>query len=368
MRIPDFELERFFARWEFAARHLLCASDMEPVPMRELLARADGDTRALWDDLVLGYTETSGHPELRAAIAELHPGCDAEDVLTFSGAQEGIFLAMHGLLERDDHVVVVVPAYQSLHEVARSIGAAVTLLPLRHEEGWRLSLDAVRRALTPRTRLVVVNFPHNPTGSTLSQPELRELAALCEEAGARLFSDEVYRHLVPADPPLPAAAELSERALSLGVVSKAWGLAGLRVGWIVCRDGDARARIARLRDYTTICGSAPSEILALMALRARGPLLARARAIVAGNTRLAEGLVARNPERLEWVAPRAGSVAFPRLRQDDADAFAARLVERHGVLLLPGSRFGVPGGHFRLGLGRRGMEEGLGLLEAALRG
>jgi aspartate/methionine/tyrosine aminotransferase len=243
--------------------------------------------------------------------------------------------------------------------VARSAGAEVTLVPLESAD-WSLDLQRVADALRPNTRLVVVNFPHSPTGAHLDHDTFRQLVALVESRGARLFSDEVYRLLEPAiESRLPAAASVSERALSLGVLSKAFGLAGLRIGWIATRDRAVRARLAALKDYTTICNSAPSEVLGLIALRASDAILARSREIVRANMTRLDEFFARNASWCEWVRPRAGSVAFPRLLNGDADRFAERLIDGEGVLVLPGSQFGYPGNHFRIGFGRRDMPEAL---------
>lgn len=364
MRIPDFKLERYFARWEFSAPYLLCSSDIEGWRMQDLLALADPDARACWEGLTLGYTESAGLPALREAIAELYPGLDAGDVLTFAGAQEAIFVLMNALLGPGDHALVTWPGYQSLHEVARAAGAEVTLLRLREEDGWRLDLDAVRRAMQPNTRLLVINFPHNPTGAQLDRADFDALCELAEERGVFLFSDEVYRFLeYDARDRLPTAAERIARGVSLGVMSKAFGLAGLRVGWIACRDAELRRRCAAFKDYTTICNSAPSEVLSLIALRARDQVLARSRALVARNLALLDDFFARHAARFRWVRPRAGSVAFPRLLGEAPVAdFARALVEREGVLLLPGGVYDFPGNHFRLGLGRENLPEALGRL------
>ena len=366
MRIADFALERYFARWEFAVRHLLCASDVEPLAMRELLDLADDDSRARWESLRLAYTESLGLPALREAISGLYDGVSADDVITFAGAEEAIFLAMHATLERGDHAVVVWPAYQSLHEVARSIGAEITLVGLDPRD-WSLDVDAVAGAMRPNTKLIVINFPHSPTGAQLSADQLARLVAIAELHGARLFSDEVYRFLEHDGRTLPAAADLSDRAMSLGVMSKSFGLPGARIGWIAARDGAYRARLAALKDYTTICNSAPSEILALMALRARDRVLARSRAIVRENLALLADFFSRHGDRVEWVAPRAGTVCFPKYLGGNVDAFCSDLVERRGVLLLPASQFGFAGDYFRLGYGRTGMPAALEQLEEYLR-
>jgi aspartate/methionine/tyrosine aminotransferase len=367
VHLADFALERYFARWEFAVSHLLCASDVEGYPMAELLALADDETRALWDGLHLGYTESTGHPLLRREIAALYERIEPDEVLVFAGAEEAIFCLLNVLLGPGDHAIVNWPGYQSLYEVARAAGAEVTLHELREADGWALDVDRLRAEMRPETRLVVVNAPHNPTGMLPSHEEWRALTDLCAEAGAHLLSDEVYRLLEfdPADR-LPAGADALERGVSLGVMSKSLAMAGLRIGWLATRDRALLVRVAAFKDYTTICSSAPSEILALIALRARETVLARSRAIVAANLPLLDAFFAARSETFRWVRPRAGSVGFPRLTAPDTsiDEFAADLVEAEGVLLLPGSRFGHPGNHFRVGFGRTDLPDALERLAA----
>ena len=367
MQIADFELERYFAQHEFTTRYLLCASDVEGYAMRDLLSLADDETLELWDRLTLGYTESAGLPALRAEVASLYDSVRPDDVLMFAGAEEGVFLAMHSLLAPGDHAVVAWPAYQSLYEVARSLGASVTLVPLDPTQGWSLDADAVRRAIRPNTRVVVINYPHSPTGALLARDAFDAIVDACAAGGVALFSDEVYRFLEhDAATRLPAGVDAMDRAVSLGVMSKAFGLAGLRIGWIATRDERLRRRLAALKDYTTICNSAPSEVLALIALRARDRVLARAMGIIAANLPLLDGFFARHRARVDWVRPVAGTVAFPRLLGADADRFAAALIEREGVLLLPASRFGYVGSHFRIGFGRLDMRSGLERLDRFL--
>ena len=367
MRIADFALERYFARWEFAARHLLCASDVQAYPMADLLALADDETHELWQGLQLGYTESTGHPLLRREIAALYETIEPDQILTFAGAEEAVFCLLNVALGPGDHAIVTWPGYQSLYEVARAAGADVTLHELHETDGWALDLDRLRRQLTPATRLIVVNLPHNPTGMLPDRATFDGLVAMAEEAGARLLVDEVYRGLeVDQHDRLPTGADAVRGGVSLGVMSKAYALAGLRIGWLASRDRDLLARAAAFKDYTTICSSAPSEILAIMALRARDRVLARSRQIVAGNLERLDGFFEDWADRFTWVRPRAGSIGFPRLTVPGVpiDDWAAGLVQAEGVLLLPASQFGHPGNHFRIGFGRTDLPEALGRLEA----
>jgi aspartate/methionine/tyrosine aminotransferase len=368
MRIPDFELERFFARWEFAVRHLLCASDVEGWAMADLLELADEESRALWRTLRLGYTEAPGHPLLRAEIATLYDSISPDGILVFAGAEEAIFCLSNVLLGPGDHAVVTWPGYQSLYEVGRAAGADVSLHDLREADGWSLDPDRLIRSLRPNTRLVVVNAPHNPTGMLPRRDEWSRLTNELDARGIHLLADEVYRFLEldPGDR-LPAGGDAFDRGISLGVMSKSFAMAGLRIGWLATRDEVLLSRCAAMKDYTTICSSAPSEILALIGLRARDRVLDRSRRIVEANLAALDRFFASHADRFRWVRPRGGSIAFPNLLDDEpVDSFATRLVEAEGVLLLPGSSFGVETNHFRIGFGREDLPAAIAGLERFL--
>jgi aspartate/methionine/tyrosine aminotransferase len=368
MRIADFALERFFADWEFAVKHLLCASDVEGWRMADLLALADDETSALWSDLRLGYTEAPGHPLLRAEITTLYEWIGADDILVFAGAEEAIFCLSNVLLGPGDHAVVTWPGYQSLYEVGRAAGADVTLHELREADGWALDPERLIASLRPETRLVVVNAPHNPTGMLPTAAEWSRLTEELDRREIHLLADEVYRFLeVDEADRLTAGADAYGRGISLGVMSKSFAMAGLRIGWLATRDRDLLARCAAFKDYTTICSSAPSEILALIGLQERDVVLARSRRIVGDNLGHLDRFFAEHADRFAWVRPRGGSIGFPRfLDAEPIDEFAARLVETEGVLLLPGSQFGFEGNHFRVGFGREDLPEALAGLERFL--
>jgi len=366
VRIPDFALERYFTEWEFNVEHVLCASDVEGFPMSELIALADTETRALWKGLNLGYTESTGHPLLRREIAATYESIEPDDVLTFAGAEEAIFCLMNVAVGPGDHVIVTWPGYQSLYEVARATGADITLHGLHESDGWAVDLDRLKSELRPTTKLIVVNTPHSPTGMMLDRTTYDGLIEIAEEGGIRLFMDEVYRGLEYDETDrLAAGADALPDGISLGVMSKAYAMAGLRIGWIATHDRDLLARLAAFKDYTTICSSGPSEILAIIALRARDRVLERSRGIIAANLELVDGFFEDYLDRFTWIRPSAGSVGFPRLTVPGVaiDDWAADLVKAEGVLILPGSVFGYAGNHFRFGLGRTDLPDALARLE-----
>lgn len=363
--LPDFRLESHFSRWEFAARFNLTASDAQSLSLTELLALATPEDRTAFETMGLGYTQTFGAPDLRVAIAATYDRCAAEDILCFAGAEEGLYVAMQVLLGAGDHALVVTPNYQAAETVPLSL-CDVSGVPLEPEQNWTLDIDRIAAAITPRTKLVSINFPHNPTGKILERDRFEALVALCRRHGLWLFSDEVYRPLGPTGAVhLPQAADAYERGISLAVMSKAYGLAGLRIGWLACRDRNFLGRCEGFKHYLSICNSGPSERLALIALKARERILARNRAIVGANLILLDRFFAAYPNLFEWARPDGGCVGYPRyLGKDSVDAFAHRLVEEAGVLVLPSgiyrSELGpTPPDRFRIGFGRAGLEQGL---------
>jgi len=365
MKIKPFQTERFFAIHEFTAPYLLCASDCESLTVDELMQLAGASWESL-GRLQLSYTETQGAPALRERIAAMYTNANPDQVIYLSAPEEGIFLTMHALLEPGDEVVVLSPCYDSLANVAEYLGCRVVRWPLvpahamlaagagaGNPGGWRLDLGALDGLITPRTRLVVVNFPHNPTGYLPSHGENQALVEIVARAGAWLFSDEMYRGL-EHDPAarLPSGCDLYERAITLGGLSKSYGLPGLRAGWLVMQDPTMRNRILGWKDYTTICASAPGEVLAQIALDASDELAARSLRIILDNLALAESFFARWQAVFRWNQPQAGSVALVGLSGRSARAFCDQLVAEQGVLLLPSTGLGFGDGHVRFGFGR----------------
>ena len=368
MQIPELKIEHFFAQFEFETPYVMCASDSESLTLSELLALADPECRALWDNLTLSYTQTWGHPLLREAIAAQYAGADPEDVLVFSGAQDAIFCLMNATLKPGDHVVVATPCWQPLYEVPRALGADVDMVRMNAAGGFSFFADRIANVVREHTKIIAVNAPNNPTGSLPSRDEFAMLAGLAEAAGATLVSDEIYR-LLEHDPSLrlPSATEISRPAISIGVVSKVYGLPGARLGWLISKDHDLLRRAASIKHYTTICAAAPSELLALIALRNAETILDRARAITRSNLELLDKFFAQNSGHVEWIRPGGGTVAFPRfdLRRPTRD-FVDDVRRNAGVLLLPGDVFEEADGYVRIGYGRRNMPAALERLEEFL--
>ena len=364
----DFALEVYFSKWEFAAKYNLAGSDGENMTLAQLLALAAPEDRAAFDAVGLGYTETFGAPALRAEIARTYDAVKPEHLLCFAGAEEGIYTAMRVLLNSDDHVIVVTPNYQAAETVPLGI-CEVTGVPLDIDRHWDLDLDLLRAALRPNTKLISINFPNNPTGKILPRASFDALVEICRSRGIWLFSDEVYR-LIERDPALrlPQAADVYERGISLNVMSKAYGLAGLRIGWLACQDRATLVKFERYKHFLSICNSAPSEVLARIALKAREKILLRNRAVVRENLSILGEFFSDYAHLFDWREPDGGCVGFIRYKgAEGVEEFTRRLVEEAGVLFLPSSIYRsdlgpVPADCLRVGFGRSHVPEGLAVL------
>lgn len=370
--LPDFRLETHFAKWEFKARYHMTASDAESISMRELLAMASDEDREAFEGLWLGYTETFGAPDLRETISATYATCGAKDILGFAGASEGIFAANSVILDKDSHAIVVTPNYQS-HETLPLAICEATGIPLDPDDAWSLDIDRVKDAIRPNTRLVTINFPHNPTGAILPLDRYCALIELCRKHGIYILHDEIFHGLGRTGTKhLPFVTDIYERGLSLNVMSKSYGLPGLRIGWIACKDHDLLARMERMKHYLSISSSGPSERLAKIAIKNRDTLLARNCSIIDDNLPKWEALFARYPDLFDWQRPDGSCMGFPRYNgSEGVEEFTRSLLEESGVLLLPSSiyRSGLsetPPDRFRLGYGRSGIDEGLTVIDAHL--
>lgn len=358
----NFELEVFFSKWEFKAKYHLTASDMESMSLAELMAMASEEESKSFDNLWLGYTQTYGDPFLREEIAKTYDNMNSENILCFAGAEEGIYTAMRCLLTSDDHAIVVVPNYQATETLPLSI-CAVTGVALKEENNWDLDIDEIIGALRPNTKLISINFPNNPTGKIIPKDDLNRLVATAREFGIYLFSDEVYRGIEEEDKRLPQISDIYEKGISLNVMSKAYGLPGLRIGWIACQDTELLSTFERYKHFLTICNSGPSEILSIIALRNRAIILDRNRKLVSRNLEKLDKFFGEFIDVFDWKRPDGGAVAYPKYIGDkDCTEFCEDLINETGVLLLPPSIYKsellpTPTDHFRIGFGRSGMDE-----------
>jgi aspartate/methionine/tyrosine aminotransferase len=360
MKITPFETEHFFARYEFTTPYLLSVSDCESMTVGDLLEASGWDNRKL-TNLRLGYTESQGNPELRAAVARAYETVSDDEVIILGSPIEGIYLTLRALLEPDDQAIVLVPAYDALINITEHICKDVQRWPLKEaERGWKLDFDILERLIGVETRLIIVNFPHNPTGFLPSHQEFTRLINIARERGIWLYSDEMYRGLeYHPDDRLSSAADLYDRSVVLSGLSKTHGLPGLRSGWLVVKDEEVRNGLINWKHYTSICPAAPSELLALAALEAGTRLPDRSRSIIHGNLKLAEIFFSKWEQFFRWRPPQAGSVALVGIDVPSAASYCHKLARDAGVLLLPSKFMGYDDRHVRFGFGRRSFSRAL---------
>jgi len=354
MKIKPFKLERYFAIHEFSAKYLLSPSDCESLTMKELIDNADESSLEMWHNLKLGYTESMGHPVLRDEIARLYSTIEADNVIT-AVPEEAIFITMHALLEENDHVVIIDPVYQSLKEIPASIGCSITNWRMEEKESrWHLDLDLLEKSITPETKMLIVNFPHNPTGYLPSLEDFKRIIEIARRHDIYIFSDEMYWLLEhDEEMRLPPAVDSYEKAISLFGLSKTFSLPGLRMGWLATREDELLRKLSTLKDYTTICGSAPSEIIAIMALRQKEAILETNKKRIRDNLQAARTFFTRHDSLFTWLEPKGGSTAFLKLNPEiDVVEFCEKIVEEKSIMIVPGEIFDYKGNYFRIGLGR----------------
>jgi len=366
MQTRPFELERYFARYESVSRYHLSSSECEGDSMDELLSTADDECRSLWSNLTLGYTEYGGLPLLREEVASRYDTLGPDDVNVLVPL-EGIFLSMHAVLSPGEHVVCMFPGYQALYEVATSIGCEVDRWTPREESHWKFDLDDLKALLRPETSLLVLNVPHNPTGAVFSPEVWSEMLDLCDRHGVRIFCDEMYRGLeLSGVAQTTSVVDVHENAIVLGGLSKSYGLPGLRIGWVASRDTKFMERFAQLRDYTTMCNSAPSEILGVIAMRNEPEIFPRHRQRVNTHLERLTSFVSAHSGRLEMAAPQGSTVGLIRLLEDSAEELARRCAQEHGLMLVPSTVFEFGDHHVRVGMGLKNFPECLELFGRVL--
>ena len=359
MKIKEFKLERYFAKYEFTAKYLFSSSDCDGYALSEVLAHATPEELKMWDQLALGYTESAGHPALRSSILQHYALSDIDRVVVASPGELN-FIAMNVLLEPRDHVIVVGPCYQSLSEVICAIGADLSYW-LPTADTWQYQLEALKKLIRPDTRMIVINFPHNPTGAYLTSTVLDQLVEVARENDLWLFSDEMYHKLViDASEELRPVADLYERGISLWGTSKSFGMAGLRIGWLVCQDQSFIAHVVSYKDYLSICNNAPGEVLTIVALNHSQVFIEPNIEKIKRNVALFSAFAAKQDLFASFQPPQAGSTAFVPLNiSGTSQEFSDQLVKKHGIMTIPAEMFQYPGTYIRVGFGRDNFPEAL---------
>jgi len=365
MRVDDFLSERWLSTWQNRVRYDFTETGVHPLYLHELITAEE--LLDLHGRVQLRYVQTNGIPALKDAVTRLYPGATPKHVLVTNGSAEANYVAVWSRVEPGDEVVVIYPNYLQVPGVARGLGATVRRVSLREETGWALDLDELAAHVGPRTRLIYLSNPNNPTGALLSAAEMAAIARSAERVGAWILADEVYRGAELDGEPSPSFWGMSERVLIVGGLSKAYTLPGLRIGWLV-GPPDVVARAWGYHDYTTITTGALNSELAIVAMRddVRHRILARNRAISARNLAALRSWLAEHSDLFRFIPPRIGGVAFVGYNLEISSlTIVNRLLEDHSVLIVPGEAFGLDG-FVRIGYGHPQLLEGLPLISAVL--
>lgn len=367
MKINDFKSEVFFDEWEFKAQYLLSLSDTHSMSIRDLLSYEPGSIEKLLD-IWLGYTEVPGNPDLRGEIAKLYTTIDTNQIIVHSGAEEPIFNFPRVMLEATDHVIVMFPTYQSIYDVPRGMGCEVSFWEIKEKnKNWTLDINELRSLIKPNTKVIYINSPNNPTGYTLSNEELDFIVEVAKENDLYVFSDEVYHGLELDGQKRPLIADLYEKGISLNVMSKAYGMAGLRIGWVATKDRVAYEKITKAKHYTSVCNSCASEFLATIALKHGDEIIERNMKILRENLKIADAFFRKYAHLFEYIPPKGGTIAYFRMNiEQSIDDFCIELVKSKGIILLSANIYDTGGQYIRMGFGRENFKECLDQFEEYL--
>jgi aspartate/methionine/tyrosine aminotransferase len=369
MKIEPFLLERWMTRHETHVKYDIAESGILPLSTSDLLAfEPEGERAATLESLLnlpLGYSEARGTMALRSALAATYQSVSPDQILVTTGAIEANFLLFNVLLDAGDHVIAPYPAYQQLYTVPRAIGCDVSLWKVGPETNYRYDVDALERLITPKTRLIIVNTPHNPTGAMLSPPDAARVYDLAQSVGAWVIGDEAYRWLsVPdGDAFAPPVVDSGPRGISVGTLSKPYGLPGLRIGWIA-GPADLVEKCWGMRDYISLSPGKLNDALACLGLKHHEKIIARNREIITANLAAASQWIDSRRDMLSWTPPKGGLLALLKYNLPvDSLTLADKLATEYSVMLAPGSAFGYEH-HLRLGIGQRPDLFATGLSEA----
>ena len=426
MQIAPFKLEQYFAKHEFTAKYMLSSSDCDGFPMEYVLKQASPQEMELWNTLTLGYTEGLGSMFLREAICKYYKKAKPENVMVASPGELS-FILMNVLMHKDvsgaaqqpataepasaepasaepapaeqasaeqapaeqaskPHAVVISPAYQSLYQVLESLDCEVSYWKPEQGEagasgvsaaGWNYDVEDLRKLVRKDTRLIIINFPHNPTGAYITPQQQEQIVEIARSCGAYIYSDEMYRELIVGDgvETLPSVSDIYEKGVSLWGTAKSFGLAGLRTGWFVSQDRELLSKIHSFKDYLSICSSAPSEVLTTIALNHPEKFIAPNIEKIKANIAFFKDAVeaGKLPFVKSFVEPMAGSVSFVEIDPSKAEyllgwqpqtalEFSDAIVEKYGIMTVPAPMFEYPGNYLRIGFGRENFQQVLQIL------
>lgn len=349
MQIAGFGVEAWLNAHEREATTDISQSSVSALTMAEATALDGHGGQQFYAQLNtsrLDYGWIEGSPEFKRLVSGLYTRVPADNVLQTNGATGGNHLAIYSLIEPGDHVIALYPTYQQLYDIPKSLGARVDYWHIHEEQGWLPDINELKRLVKPDTKMILLNNAMNPTAGLLDQTMLEQIVAVAQTVGAYVLADEVYEPLDGT--PFTSIADLYDKGIAVNSLSKTYSAPGIRIGWVATPDAAVADLFRKYRDYTMICGGVFNDQLAVLILQHRDEVLARNRAIVTRNLAIYEDWVAGEP-RASLIPPRGISVSCLKLDLPiDDETFCLDLLRDTGTLLVPGSRFAIPG-HVRLG-------------------
>ncbi len=352
MQLKPFLLDAWLDRYEHDIDFNLAASTGPKWTVNDILALADDETRHRFLNHNLVYSRPAGADSLREAIAEMQ-GVPVEAVQVATGASEALVVLMWLAAEPGANVIIPLPGYSSFSALPESLGLETRYYHLRHENGFRIDLDEIKRLADSKTKIILVNSPHNPTGATLSDSEMEDLHDFAAERGIQFVTDEVYHPLYHGRQTRSAAR--LPHATVISDMSKAFSIAGVRTGWMIEHDAQRRQQYWHARAYFTISNTTTGEMLSEIAIRNRDAVLGKTQEAATRNLKLLERFMSEHRDVLGWIPPQGGMTAFPWLLGGENDRRFCQGATEHGILLAPGDCFDAPG-HFRIGFAAAGED------------
>ncbi len=363
MDMSKFLVDAYFTEHEPQARYMMGSSDPESLSLKEAVPDL-----SQYSDEHLGYALGNGWLPLRKKLAGLYKTVDPDQIIVMNGGEETIYVTMRALLKPGDELLVQMPSYQSLTVIAKEIGCPINEYRPSFEHGWRFDPDGLEEKLTPKTRGLILNYPHNPTGACLTYGEMETIARICREHDLYLISDEAYRFLRIDESCTDASfADLYDRSIVLESFSKTFAAPGLRLGWITVKDPELKNKLLAYRHFTSTCTNLPCQWIAGELLNKQVEIIARNNAIVKKNAALLKLFIERHSDLLSYVPPKGATMAYVRLRNGiSASAFCQKLLNETGILIIPSSVLEDSDEYLRVGLCRESFPECLQILNKYL--
>lgn len=345
MKIKPFAVEEWMNAWEVGAKYNIAETCVDSISMNELFELTGEDKTEFLNRLCarrLSYGDIEGLPEFRKGVCGLYKTLNIENIVPTHGASGANHHVFYSLISPGDRVVSIMPTYQQLYSIPESYGADVQILHLSKENNYLPDLEKLRRLVTPKTKMICINNPNNPTGALMSEQMLREIVEIARSADAWILCDEVYRHLSQEDGWCPSIVDLYEKGISVSSMSKVFSLAGLRLGWIATHDMSVVKSCLSHRDYNLVSCGVFDEMLAAAALKHRDKLLERSRKIVRENLQILDNWVSSEPH-VSYVKPKAGTTALVYYDLDISSyEFCEEMYKKTGAFVTPGDCFEVP--------------------------